>query len=117
MAAAVGADAAWFSTCGSSLSVKAAMMAVLEATAVCWSGVTATSRSSPVYLLGRAAALDHAAMGRRHGTFRIRRRPRTSVPRGTTPTPQGRSGLPQPVRHLRRPGRDRARYATTGENR
>jgi arginine/lysine/ornithine decarboxylase len=28
MAAAVGADAAWFSTCGSSLSVKAAMMAV-----------------------------------------------------------------------------------------
>jgi hypothetical protein len=28
MAAAVGADVAWFSTCGSSLSVKAAMMAV-----------------------------------------------------------------------------------------
>jgi arginine/lysine/ornithine decarboxylase len=29
MAAVVGADAAWFSTCGSSLSVKAAMMAVV----------------------------------------------------------------------------------------
>src|SRR5258707_3162896 len=28
MAEAVGADVAWFSTCGSSLSVKAAMMAV-----------------------------------------------------------------------------------------
>ena len=48
MAEAVGADTAFFSTCGSSLSVKAAMMAVAAARAACCSGATATSRSWPV---------------------------------------------------------------------
>ena len=50
MADAVGADTAFFSTCGSSLSVKAAMMAVAgggDGTQACWSGETATSRSWP----------------------------------------------------------------------
>lgn len=47
MADAVGAESAFFSTCGSSLSVKAAMMAVAggHAGGVCWSRGTATNRS------------------------------------------------------------------------
>ncbi|BBU22856.1 putative arginine decarboxylase [Mycobacterium xenopi] len=46
MADAVGASSAFFSTCGSSLSVRAAMMALPEVrTAVCSSPGTATSPS------------------------------------------------------------------------
>ena len=51
MAEAVGAEMAFFSTCGSSLSVKAAMMAVAggcsagSAGGACWWVETATSRS------------------------------------------------------------------------
>ena len=60
MAEAVGAEMAFFSTCGSSLSVKAAMMAVrrsaqpaqpararlpAQPAEACWSAETATSRS------------------------------------------------------------------------
>jgi arginine/lysine/ornithine decarboxylase len=44
MADAVGADVEWFSTCGSSLPVKAAMIAVGAATGAFCSGETATSR-------------------------------------------------------------------------
>lgn len=47
MADAVGADVAWFSTCGSSLSVKAAMMAVAVGEGDCWSATTVTNRSWP----------------------------------------------------------------------
>lgn len=47
MADAVGADHAFFSTCGSSLSVKAAMLAVAATTESCCSDETRTSRWSP----------------------------------------------------------------------
>ena len=66
MAAAVGADAAWFSTCGSSLSVKAAMMAVAGGDGGLLVG--RDSHKSIVAgsdLLRRATAVDHAALGRR----------------------------------------------------
>ena len=45
MADAVGAEHAFFSTCGSSLSVKAAMLAVAGVVrGSCWSAGTRTSR-------------------------------------------------------------------------
>ena len=44
MAAAVDADRAFFSTCGSSLSVKTAMISVAGRGRSCWSRATRTSR-------------------------------------------------------------------------
>lgn len=46
MAEAVGAEHAFFSTCGSSLSVKAAMLAWPAVLVSCWSLAMRTSRSS-----------------------------------------------------------------------
>ncbi len=65
MADAVGASSAFFSTCGSSLSVKAAMMAVAGG---CEGGLLVGRDSHKIDhrgldLLRRAAALDDAAMG------------------------------------------------------
>ncbi len=48
MAEAVGAEHAFFSTCGSSLSVKAAMMAVSGGPTTSWSAATRTSPSPRV---------------------------------------------------------------------
>ena len=67
MAEAVGADTAFFSTCGSSLSVKAAMMAVAGGRRAEPAGRARqpqVDRGRPD-LLRRAAALDHPAVGRR----------------------------------------------------
>jgi arginine/lysine/ornithine decarboxylase len=47
MADAVGADHAFFSTCGSSLSVKTAMISVAGPGESCWCRATPTSPSSP----------------------------------------------------------------------
>lgn len=47
MADAVGADHAFLSTCGSSLSVKTAMISVAGPGKNCWCRATPTSRSSP----------------------------------------------------------------------
>lgn len=65
MADAVGADTAFFSTCGSSLSVKAAMMAVAGGQ----DGGLLVPRDSHKSIVaglifaGSAAAVDHAEMG------------------------------------------------------
>ena len=93
MAEAVGADAAFFSTCGSSLSVKAAMMAVAGGAE---GGLLRRPRQPQVDrrrtdLLRRAAALDHPTLGRRAALVpsAVARRGRRT--RGSdTPTPQGR---------------------------
>src|SRR3954468_7723321 len=49
MAEAVGADVAWFSTCGSSLSVKAAMLAAAGGDGSLLVARDSTSRSSPAW--------------------------------------------------------------------
>jgi Orn/Lys/Arg decarboxylase, major domain len=60
MADAVGAEQAFFSTCGSSLSVKAAMLAAAAAAATYWSAGTRTNRWWPG---SSSAACSHSGSG------------------------------------------------------
>lgn len=110
MADAVGAETTFFSTCGSSLSVKAAMMAVAGGK----DGgllVARDSHKSIVAGLGvlrSATALDHTPLGRR--TAYVPSAVAAAGARGLG-TPPGRGGCahrqPEPIRHLRGSGRHR----------
>ncbi len=100
MAEAVGADQAFFSTCGSSLSVKAAMMAVAgDDPAASSSLATLTSRSSPdwssaasrprwITPVGRGDAFLPSALPRA-GPFRVGEAPRRGRSADRRPSPYG----------------------------
>ena len=118
LAEAVGADTAFFSTCGSSLSVKAAMMAVAggEGGPAGRAGQPQVDRGRPD-LLRRAATVDHSAVGRRLAPFPS---PVTRAGQAGVGSSSRRGGRPdrQPesLRHLHRPAAS-PRSATSAASR